>query len=92
MAVIYLRARSKKEKEALYPQLNAKKIMLKDFENGPNSPEQIDQRYTTYRDLTLQLLLQGIQEGEELSKKSVYSFVSLWFENLEEEFVFFIRK
>lgn len=81
-----LRTRSKKEKEALYPQLNAKKIMLKDFETGPNSPERIEQRYTTYRDLTLQLLLQGILEGEEMSKKSVYSFVSLWFENLEDEY------
>ena len=83
-----LRSRSKKEKEALYPQLNAKKIMLKDFETGPNSPERIDQRYTTYRDLTLQLLLQGILEGEEMSKKSVYSFVSLWFENLEDEYFY----
>ena len=85
----HLTTRSKKEKEVLFPQLNAKKIMLNDFETGPNSPERIEQRYTTYRDLTLQLLLQGIQEGEEMSKKSVYSFVSLWFENLEDEFLFF---
>lgn len=63
--------------------------MLKDFETGPNSPERIEQRYTTYRDLTLQLLLQGILEGEEMSKKSVYSFVSLWFENLEDEYCCF---
>ena len=64
--------------------------MLDDFKSGPNSSDQIYERHATYRDLTLQLMLQGIREGEEASKKSVYSFVSLWFENLEDELLFWI--
>ena len=78
------RRRSKEEKTLLFSQLSAKQLMLSEYEKGPNCEERIKERLKVYRDMTLQLYLRGLKEGEVLSDRIVYHFISFWFQFLKE--------
>lgn len=75
--------RKTEEKKLLFTQLSAKQLMLSEYEKGPNCEEKIQERLKVYRDLTLQLYLRGLSEGEQ-KDKNVYRFISLWFQFLKE--------
>ncbi|KAK8817343.1 hypothetical protein WA556_003236, partial [Blastocystis sp. ATCC 50177/Nand II] len=77
-------AKTRDEKELLVAQQSAKQLMLSEYEKGPNCEEKIQERLKVYRDLTLQLYLRGLGEGEQ-DNKTVYHFISLWFQFLKEE-------
>lgn len=77
------RSKTRDEKELLVVQQSAKQLMLSEYEKGPNCEEKIQERLKVYRDLTLQLYLRGLGEGEQ-DNKTVYHFISLWFQFLKE--------
>lgn len=65
-------------------QKRQKEVMLQEFQEGPNAADKIEMRLSLYRKLTVELCLQGICNGEAKSADFVYTFISLWFQYIDE--------
>ena len=68
----------------LSAQKRQKEVMLQEFQEGPNAADKIEMRLALYRKLTVELCLQGICNGEAKSADFVYTFISLWFQYIDE--------
>ena len=77
-------SKSQKYYTQLFQQRQHKLNILEEYQSGPNAPAQIDVRLAQYKRYTLELLLRGIHNGEKGKEYAVYSFISLWFQCLDE--------